>query len=233
MQQVKIEKFEGPLSLLLELVEQEKLEITDVSLAQAAEQYLRIISARERQIAPGELADFLLVAAKLLLLKSRALLPELPETQDEDENNLAEQLKIYKIYRDAADDLGRLVASGNFAFYRAEQKYSLQPEFAPPSGLQADDLANELASIIKALKEGLAILEKKKISRVVSISERIEQLRRLLSQAGQVEFSKFLRSARNRAEIVVSFLALLELIKQKQIFTQVRNRDIYVIASQN
>lgn len=231
MHQVRIEKFEGPLSLLLDLIEQEKLEITEVSLAQVAEQYLQAIETSAEQIATSELADFLLVAAKLLLLKSRALLPQLTLGQDEDESSLAGQLRIYKIYRQASRNLSKIIAAGNFAFYKKPVKFSLEPEFAPPPGLGSGHLAEKFTKIIEALSASLLVLVKKKIGPVVSLAERISQLRRILAVARPVEFSEFLRSARNKAELIVSFLALLELIKQKQIFVEERNRDIYVFAS--
>ena len=231
MHQVKIEQFEGPLALLLDLVLQEKLEITEVSIAQVAEQYLLAIEANKERIMAAELADFLLVAAKLLLLKSRALLPELAVGREEGETNLAQQLKIYKIYRDASRNLGNLIAAGNFSFYRAPAKFTFRPEFAPPAGLRAGDLQKVFAEIIRSARAGLHILEKKKITRVFSLNERIAQLRLALAKVKQIEFSDWLRSARNKSEIIVSFLALLELIKQKQIFIEERNSDIYVFIS--
>ena len=97
---IKIQKFEGPLDLLLQLIEQEELDITEISLAHITEQYLEYLATIE-ELYPDELADFLVVATKLLLIKSHMLLPELT-LEDEDEESLTRQLQLYKKYVEAA-----------------------------------------------------------------------------------------------------------------------------------
>ena len=92
--EIKIENFEGPLDLLLQLIEQEELDITQVSLSAVAEQFISYLETIEKK-EPEMLADFLLIAAKLLYIKSRALLPELEMELEEDSIDLARQLKMY------------------------------------------------------------------------------------------------------------------------------------------
>src|SRR3989338_3373250 len=92
---VKVEQFEGPLTLLLELIDDQKLDITQVSLATVADQYLAYIHAQPKWD-PDELADFLVVAAKLLLIKSKVLLPNLDLGEEEDTLALEQQLKMLK-----------------------------------------------------------------------------------------------------------------------------------------
>ena len=93
---IKIDKFQGPLGLLLQLIEKEELDITEVSLAKISDQYIDSIK-NTKNIDPGETADFLVIAAKLLFIKSKALLPYLyPEEENEEIEELESQLRMYK-----------------------------------------------------------------------------------------------------------------------------------------
>jgi segregation and condensation protein A len=107
MYNVKLEKFEGPLELLLELIEKEQLKITELSLAHVADQYLDYIKNHD-SIALENLADFLTIASRLILIKSRALLPMLQVTPEEEEEiqDLAKQLEEYKKFREASQKIG-------------------------------------------------------------------------------------------------------------------------------
>ena len=100
---IKIAQFEGPLDLLLRLIEEEKLNITEISLAHVTEQFLRYLRS-QAYLKPQELADWLVVAAKLLVIKSHVLVPslELPPEEREEATNLAWQLYQYKLYKEAA-----------------------------------------------------------------------------------------------------------------------------------
>ena len=116
--QFKLEQFEGPLDLLLQLIEDQKLEITNISLAQVTDQYIQYLN-HAHDLRPEDLADFLVVAAKLLYLKSRALLPALRLDEEEaDAGELEKQLKIYKEYLDASKKIEQMIKAGHFAFAR-------------------------------------------------------------------------------------------------------------------
>lgn len=227
MYEVKTEGFQGPLSLLLELIEDEKLDITNVSLAQVTEQYLTRVEALGENLPTGELADFLVVASRLLLIKSYVLLPTLAD-EDEAPDYLSQQLKMYKVYRDASQTLRALIAKKRFSFNRAPLKVAAV-EFSPPPKLESRALAARLARLIAELEKTFVRLPKKTMRRVVSIGERIEHLKTLLASVQKVGFSEFLKSTKNRSEIVVSFLALLELIKQRHLVAdQPSSRDIVI-----
>jgi len=105
MMQIQIEKFSGPLDLLLKIVEQEDLDITQISLAKIADEYLRYLE-KPGHIDPEDMADFLLVAAKLLVIKSRALLPNLAPEEEQEISELEAQLRMYKEFVEAARALG-------------------------------------------------------------------------------------------------------------------------------
>ena len=105
---VRVEKFEGPLDLLLQLIEGEKLEITEISLVQVTEPFVQHVRERQGAIPPEELADFLVVAAKLIYLKSRALLPELTDQALDEGPDLADQLRMYRAFVEASNRLGEM-----------------------------------------------------------------------------------------------------------------------------
>jgi len=208
----KIDKFEGPLDLLLQMVEQEHLAISEVSLAEITDQYLEYLE-HEKNIPKDELADFLVVAARLLLIKSRILLPSVALELDESGLSLEEQLRMYKRFADAAKRIEAAIKLKRFMFTR--EKAPIQPGmFSPPRGLLAARLAVVMREIIKAI-EPVVRFPKAAVERAVSIQEKISELHGLLKVQGSMSFHSFVRAARSRTEVVVSFLALLELVKQR------------------
>ncbi|MBU2576063.1 segregation/condensation protein A [Patescibacteria group bacterium] len=219
MYKIKIQEFEGPLSLLLKLIEQEKLDITKVSLAQIADQYLERIDKMGEELNTAELADFLVVATRLLVIKSHILLPSL-SYDDESADDLEHQLKMYKAYRDAADGVKSMIAKNRFAFSRQQIKLATEVEFSPPKKLVSSDFARVLNKLIKELEQTIISLPKKTMKKVISLSDRINQLRKVLNKAQKIGFKDFIKSAKNRAEVVVSFLALLELAKQRHLMAE-------------
>ncbi len=209
----RLEHFEGPLDLLLSLIEREKLDITTVSLAQIADQYLKYLST-EKQVTLENLSAFLSVASRLLLIKSRALLPVLTFTEEEEESvdDLEWRLRQYRLFRDAAVTLGTLFSSRNEAYARESFSES-QVVFYPPKNLSAEDLARHFRSLLEDIPVQEEMPEKI-VEQVVSLEERIIHLQNHLTERMETSFAEFSGSARNKTDIIVSFLALLELIKQ-------------------
>src|SRR5512136_3082613 len=148
---VKLPDFEGPLDLLLYLIEREELDITRVSLAKVTGSYLEYIHLLE-QLQVDQVADFLVVAAKLLLIKSEALLPRppsLPTSEEDVGDDLVKQLLLYKQYKESARRLGDREAAGLHTYIRV----------APPPKIEAKlDLSNITVDLlIKAVRNVLAI----------------------------------------------------------------------------
>ena len=108
MSKVVLEQFEGPLDLLLKLIEKDKLVITEISLAHITNQYLNYIE-ESKELIPEEVADFLLIASKLIYLKSKHLLPDFNLEDEDDASSLEEQLKIYRQYYDAAQNINQIL----------------------------------------------------------------------------------------------------------------------------
>jgi len=218
---VRVEKFEGPLDLLLQLIEGEKLEITEISLVQVTEPFVQHVRERQGTIPPEELADFLVVAAKLIYLKSRALLPELTDQALDEGPDLADQLRMYKAFVEASHRLGEMDRRALRSYLPCRQagsgprRFKLEAGFWPPSGLTAAMLAEEYGRVVRWLQP-LAQLARASIARAVTLEDKIQELaERLRGAVKNFTFHSFMRGAKSRDEAVVSFLALLELIKQR------------------
>ncbi|MFA6603635.1 MAG: ScpA family protein [Patescibacteria group bacterium] len=211
---VKLERFEGPLSLLLELIEAAKLDISEVSLARVTDAYLQRLSANP-QIPPEEMADFLVVAAKLLYLKSRILLPFLAADAQEEIGDLESQLRIYKEYLDASKAISALIGKRRFLFVH-DRLPQIEIGFAPPKKLTAAQMAEIMGGVLRRLdivvRVPQAIIEK-----TVSIHEKIRQIQSFLARTAKSSFRALVASAESRIEVVVSFLALLELIRERAV----------------
>jgi segregation and condensation protein A len=214
--EVRLPVFEGPLDLLLHLIEKQELDITSISLAQVTDQYLDYVSRLER-IDAAALADFLLVAAKLLLIKSQMLLPKPPEVEAEEEavsEDLVRQLIEYKRFKEAARTLQERWDAGLRAYVRV----------APPPELSREiDLGDvSSADLIEALRRALEEQPTLPVNNVVtplvvSIEQKMRHIQRWLQRRPRVTFREMLARAKSRLEVIVSFLALLELIKQRRV----------------
>lgn len=217
--QVKLEKFEGPLGLLLRIIEKEELDITQISLSKIADEYLSYIRQPNNNIDPEEMAEFLVVAAKLLLIKSKALLPYLYPEEVEEIEEFEEQLRMYQDFADAAKKIGAMIGKKKFMFPREFNRKSVLAHvksFTPPKNITAGLLGEAFASLlvrlqpVQKLEEG--VLEKK-----INIEEKILHIEQLILEKIKVNFSRILASATSKTEVIVSFLALLELVKQRTV----------------
>ena len=230
MYEIKLEKFEGPLDLLLRLIERQELNITDVSLAHVTEQYLQYLEKND-QLPPEELADFLVVAAKLLLLKSRVLLPDLFIEDEEEGIGLAEQLAIYRRFVVAGRYISRRFRQ-RFHSYARERLPMLETiTFSPPADLGADDLHQAFAKILEDLREFVRPLPEL-IKRTISLQDKITFLRKVLVDSPEVQFQRLLENAASRMEIIITFLAILELIKQQYVVARQDNNGAGIVLVQ-
>ena len=212
--QVRQEKFEGPLELLLELIEQEKLAIAEISLAKVADDYLayvRMLSSPD----PEELAEFLVVGAHLMLIKSRSLLPTMVFSEEEEASigDLERRLRILQVMREAGRELQRVEQKGMHIASR-EAYAGIAPVFHLPSSLGVDALSEALAATL-ALIPKASVLAKEKIKRIISLEEKIGHIKGILQDVVERGFSEIMRGTKGKMDVVVSFLALLELARQK------------------
>lgn len=225
---IKLERFEGPLDLLLQLIEKRELDITEVALAEVTEQYLNFIDT-EVDLPPTEMADFLVIAAKLLLIKSRVLLPQLFVAEvDTDAKELREQLAIYKLYLNAGEHILSRYQSPREAFARDRLPKIELEDFAPPANVVKGNLQQSFADLLRSL-EKVAQPPPELIKRTLSLRDRITKLRTLFTPGSRHTFEQLLANSNSRTEIIVSFLAILELVKQKQVMVHQDDTETIVI----
>ncbi|PLX24531.1 hypothetical protein C0580_04935 [Candidatus Parcubacteria bacterium] len=216
MHQINLDQFQGPLDLLLQLIEKNKLQITEISLAKVTDQYLEYINNSEN-LAAEEVADFLLIASKLIYLKSKHLLPDF-SIEDEDGIDLEEQLKIYRQYYEASKAINKMfLDTKNRSYIRSTPyKIDLSGEFVPPKNLSIDSMIRAFENVLSRI-ERVVNLPKVVMARAMSIREKIGQIQDILRSGKNISFKNLLNDRKNKTEIVVSFLAMLELVKQKEI----------------
>ena len=218
---VRLPVFEGPLELLLHLIEERELDITKVSLAAVTDQYLDYISRVENQ-EPEKLADFLIVAAKLLLIKSRMLLPQPPvEAEEEEEEDIGDELVRrlieYRRFKGAAQELRLREEHGLRAYAR------LLPPPQPIPALRLEGIT--LDALVLAVRQALESKTPSSANDVVtpvriSLPDRIANLESLLKQQRRCSFTRILEQTASRIEIIVTFLALLQLIKRRKVVVE-------------
>ena len=210
---VKLEHFEGPLDLLLNLIENDELDITKVSLAKVTDQFIEYVN-NSQDLNSDEVADFLLVASKLLLIKSKILLPSL-NIDDEEASDLEKQLKIYKEYYEASKVIENLIRKKRFVFAREKPIRVFMRKFCPPGKLKLEDLKIIFIEVLKKI-EPIVNLPQSVIKRTITIAEKIQQIQKMILSKISFTFKNLLFN-KNKTEIIVSFLAMLELVKQRTI----------------
>lgn len=214
---ITLEKFEGPLDLLLSMIEEKELDITEVSLAQVADQYIEYIE-HQAAIDPEEVANFLVVAARLLWIKSKVLLPYLLRDEEEEEiKDFENQLKIYRDFLEASRHIETRLAKGEFMYARATLKLQTdEAVFSPPGNVTAALLHGVFNDIVRRLRPR-EILAEDTITRAISIEERMSTIKQALKKLNSLTFSSLLEKNANRGDVVVNFIAMLELVKQKRV----------------
>lgn len=212
--------YEGPLDLLLHLIERAELDITKVALAQVTDQFLGYLRGLT-DYAADEVSGFLIIAAKLIQIKSEVLLPR-PVHREEGEEDpgeaLARQLRLYKTYKNAAEHLAGLENLGQHTYLRLSSPPKLEGKLEL-NGLSYDDLINA-ARLMLLKPSAQAELKTVVTPSPITIRQKITQIVSRLRVIGKSTFHYFIRSTRSRLEIVVTFLAMLELIKRDHIQVQ-------------
>ena len=209
--------YEGPLDLLLSLIERAELDITAVSLATVTDQYLHYLSGLENAH-PDEISGFLVIAAKLVLIKSEALLPRPPAHEPGEEDvaeSLVEQLKLYKRYKEIGGWLQERVERGLRTYLRVAPPPKVEPKL-DLSDLTPEKLQTAALRVFAREKEKLALSTVIAAPRV-TIREKIDLISKTLKRISQARFHGLLGDKATRLEVVVTFLALLELIKRYRV----------------
>lgn len=212
---IKLEVFEGPLDLLIHLIEKNKVDIYNIQIALITEQYLEYLKAMQSfdiEIA----SEFLLMAANLIQIKSRMLLPKPPpsdETEEEDpRQELAERLSLYKEFKEIALHLGQMAKDREKCFARLpveQEKY-----ISLPADLTLSHLVLAFARLLESIDDEYALVSREEIS----INDKMQDIVLLLEKnGGRLEFAKTVFRQGGKREIIMAFLALLELIRLKKV----------------
>ena len=224
--ELSLEKYRGPLDKLLELIEEKKLEITEISLAEVTHDFLKYLKTLEA-VEAAVLAEFIAIASRLILIKSRTLLPNLVLTEEEENEikDLEARLKIYQELKQAKKILTLIWQKKDIAFSRpyflslgGGGLGAVSEFFYPGKDLNLAALSASLQKIFETLKslefETETIKEK-----IISVEEKINELINRLVEEVEISF-KNLSSSKSLEEIIVVFLAILHLANDRMIFLE-------------
>lgn len=209
---IDIGDFEGPLDLLVQLIEKQGLDITGVSVLAVTDQFVVYAHQLHERFAEAA-SEFLLVASRLALLKSRALLPQ-PEPEDDEEtaDDLAERLRVYAAFKVVAMDLDERLQAGQSSFIRVAQ-----PNLPPPS---PEPGTGDLTRLLKAL-ERLTQVDMPVESLIEAptrrfrVADKVRDLIALLASRGTLTFDAIAADCVDRAELIATFVAVLHVVKRR------------------
>ncbi len=224
---VRLESFDGPLALLLQLIEQRQLDVLTVPLGDLAGAYLEQLARLPGDRMP-HLSSFVSIASQLILVKSRAMLPRPPETPlppdegPDPEEELRQRLVLYRAYRDAGAWLVERLTTTTQLFHRepavavADARAGARPRPEPP--LDAAELAASLAALGRIVPPPAPPPEV--VARTITLAERAEVIRAALEGAPAFVLQDLVRGTRDRVLVAVTFLAMLELVKRREVAVQ-------------
>ncbi len=216
MYKVKIKQFNGPYELLLNLIESRDLDITKIALSEVTEQFLLYIQNAD-DMDLDELSNFLIVASKLLFLKSRYLLPEVIEdNEDEECDDLEEHLKIYKQILSLMEKIKYKLDSKKFCIQKNCVKAEIFPEVILPRNCSIKILHNLFKDFIKRLEQQEQE-QKFVLKSDFSLKQEVENLKKIFYNNKEIVLSKLLNECTNKVDIITRFLALLQVINKQRI----------------
>ncbi len=226
--QIRLKEFEGPLELLLNLIEEQKLSINEVSLAGVTQEYLTYLNQlkeKESEVYPHtyhigvgvyhkEIASFLVVAATLMVIKSRSLLPGFYVSEEEtaDIKELEDRLRTYKIIKLMAQKIGKISENRRELFTRSGFEETPAAFLPPKNGLDPQKMLGLLRGLIMAIPK-VHELPQKIVKKIISLEEKIKELQKRIEAVVVKTFRDFVGGEREKLHIIVSFLAMLELTK--------------------
>lgn len=210
--------FEGPLDLLLSLVEKRKLFVNDVSLAQVTDDYISHVNKLEDYSLHNR-ADFITIASTLILIKAKSLLPTISLTEEEKGNidDLESRLKQLEIIRQASATLSKIFGK-NILYERGELKQEIKV-FVPSKETNQEEIGQAIFRVLNSLPKKQAEPPKISVKKVISLEEMIDKLTVRIQSAVKMTFREFSGTKGKmdrgqRVDVIVSFLAMLELVKQ-------------------
>lgn len=215
---VELDVFEGPLDLLLYLIKQDEVDIYDIPIERITNQYMQYLDVM-KMLDLNIAGEFIVMAATLMMIKSRMLLPveDRPELEDEEDPrwDLVRQLVEYKKFKDAASHLGDLEVRQENMFARTGEGIQLGPE--PDIALEDVSIFDLISAFNEALKKAPREELKEIFAEKFTVAEKIDVIMTQMKAHGRASLSQLLAGMRHRFEMVCTFLAILELIRLKQV----------------
>ncbi len=215
---VALDVFEGPLDLLLYLIKQDEVDIYDIPIERITNQYMQYLDVM-KMLDLNIAGEFIVMAATLMMIKSRMLLPveERPELEDEEDPrwDLVRQLVEYKKFKDAAMHLGELEVRQENMFARSGEGIQLGPE--PDVALEDVSIFDLITAFNEALRKAPREELKEIFAEKFTVAEKIDVIVGVMREKGRASLSRLLAGMTHRYEMVCTFLAILELIRLKQI----------------
>ena len=231
---IKTSAFEGPFHLLLSLIEEKKFFINDLSLAQVTEDYLNYLNTLEERKTP-EVSNFIVIAATLILIKSKSLLPNLNLTTEEesDIHNLEDRLKLYELYTKLASNIKELFGK-DIIFAPLERKNEVLV-FLPDDQITKENMMTFAKDALGRIPKKV-FLPEVEVKKVISIEEMISKLTERIEKSLQMNFKDFAGAAKTKEEkvvVIISFLAMLELVRQGMLHVMQENNFEDIIIKKN
>jgi segregation and condensation protein A len=210
--------YTGPLDLLIDLIEKRKLLINDISLTAVTDDYMAYVAQFEKNPL-REMADFIVLASTLLLLKSKSLLPilELTEAEEESLESLEKRLRYFQIFRNVGKQIESLF--GKHVAYEKRYVPDTTPLFLPDSYTTIDALRTAMTDVVQNLPKKVE-KPKVQVKTVVSLEQMMERLKDRIEKQITFKFKDFTGDSKERSTIVVGFLAVLEMVKQGMIMVR-------------
>jgi len=217
--EIKLDQFQGPLDLLLFLIRKNKIDIYDIPIALITEQYLKYLEII-RSLNLDEAVEYLVLAATLLHIKSRMLLPvpeeETEEGEDDPRQELVKQLLEYQVFKDAASALETRPVLERDVFKRGSHEGDVEVNPDEETLIEVG-----IFDLVEAFQKVIAISGKSELMEIdlekISLADRINEIMDTLTQNRSLTFTELLGESSNKRQIIYTFLAILELIKLRMI----------------
>lgn len=223
--QLKLEIFEGPLDLLLSFIEKRRLNISDISLASVADDFINFLNTHKEYPIP-EAAQFVLTASTLLLIKSKSLLPILELTSEEEASieDLERRLSLYKYFKEVS---GVVKSSfGKYILFSKDTNRKVEdPVFSPHQSINLEGIRAAAKRVIEGAPPEEPALPRALVKQVMSLEEMIDDLGKRIQNSMNLSFREFAgMGKKEKVHVIVGFLAMLELVKQGVIAVEQQGR---------
>lgn len=218
MYKIILNDFEGPLDLLLKLIDDAKVDIYDIPIKKITEQYINYINSMEKMNLRVT-SDFIVMASTLIEIKSKMLLPKREDDEEEDpRDELVQRLVEYKKYKEAANSLNKLANYDIKSYYKPQEDLTIEDQKIDLKSLDMSKLLKSLNNIMFRYKEKEDVYEEAEIEKEqYNISDCSEDVLKKLQYNSKLKFTKILGEKANRNKIITYFLSLLELVKTNEI----------------